>query len=332
MPVLANDELLLRRHPHSIFNLAAFTLVELLVVISIIAILISLLLPAIQQSRERARAVQCRNNLMQMGIALHHYQDVHGVLPPGCVNATGPILPGGKGHRLGWIAQILPFIDQQATWQHLNQDRPELSFLTQSDIARIRYLEANPDAVASDMSMMDEAAFGGGPTELTEPTAEQPIPLPVSLPFLSCPSNPARLPPAMGIADTSHYAGCHSSRDVPIDADNDGLLYLNSSESLLEIPDGSTTTILLGEHMGGPTGDGWVFGDRGNLRTGGLPLTRPAAPWRWKSPGSSPTRVSGLPQVHRSTANRRWQNNGSCDPVRSAATTPACTSCWPMAV
>ena len=89
-----------------------FTLIELLVVIAIIAILIALLLPAVQQAREAARRASCRNNLKQLGLAVHNDHDVHNCLPPaGLVSgmsATQP--PTGKNYS--WIVLILPQIDQ----------------------------------------------------------------------------------------------------------------------------------------------------------------------------------------------------------------------------
>ncbi|MCA9113349.1 MAG: DUF1559 domain-containing protein, partial [Planctomycetaceae bacterium] len=79
-----------------------FTLIELLVVIAIIAILIALLLPAVQQAREAARRTQCRNNLKQMGLALHNYHDNSGRFPLGELYA----------YNGNWKARILPFMDQ----------------------------------------------------------------------------------------------------------------------------------------------------------------------------------------------------------------------------
>ncbi len=90
----------------------AFTLIELLVVISIIGILVGLLLPAVQAAREASRKVSCKNNLRQIGIALHAYHDVHRVLPTGCIEWRAWNSP--PTHRqYAWSAFLLPFIEQQ---------------------------------------------------------------------------------------------------------------------------------------------------------------------------------------------------------------------------
>lgn len=269
-----------------------FTFIELMVVIGIIAILIALLLPAIQQARERARSVQCMSQMMQLGIALQTYNTVHRVLPPGSINPHGPIIVGEAGYRLGWIAQILPYIDQEAAWMRVNFDRPELSFLNQAQIAERLLAERTAETGTPAASGAPGEEFSaGGMLPLGEPadTADavgtpdamdsgefdMSRLLPLGLPMLHCPSNPQ--PPGRGqgvVSAASNYAGCHSSQDVPIDVDNDGLLYLNSSESLEEIPDGRSTTILLGEYRGTPPGEGWLFGDRGTLRSGGFGIPR----------------------------------------------------------
>ncbi len=85
-----------------------FTLIELLVVIAIIAILIALLLPAVQQAREAARRTQCRNNLKQMGLALHNYESSHARLPAGNFGGNGTCNDDG----LSWAYYLLPYIDQ----------------------------------------------------------------------------------------------------------------------------------------------------------------------------------------------------------------------------
>lgn len=90
-----------------------FTLIELLVVIAIIGILVALLLPAVQQAREAARRNQCRNNLKQLGLALHNYHDVAGQFPP---RQTGSGAPSAsvnhQNTRISGLVSLLPYIDQ----------------------------------------------------------------------------------------------------------------------------------------------------------------------------------------------------------------------------
>ncbi len=100
-----------------------FTLIELLVVIAIIAILIALLLPAVQQAREAARRASCKNNMRQMGLALHNYHDTFNVFPPGWISVD-PVTRRQSAHEglngAGWGIMILPMIEQGPLYNTYN--------------------------------------------------------------------------------------------------------------------------------------------------------------------------------------------------------------------
>src|SRR6056300_529797 len=90
-----------------------FTLIELLVVIAIIAVLVALLLPAVQQAREAARRSACKNNLKQIGLALHNYHDVYGKFPYGANNS-----PQNWGSS--WMLSLLPYVEEANAFNQVN--------------------------------------------------------------------------------------------------------------------------------------------------------------------------------------------------------------------
>jgi prepilin-type N-terminal cleavage/methylation domain-containing protein len=101
----------------------AFTLIELLVVIAIIAILIALLVPAVQKVRESSSVAQCQNNLKQIGLALHSYHDNYKVFPPGYVdrNTDPTSTPDNDlGPGWGWASYLLPYLEQGSLYSQIN--------------------------------------------------------------------------------------------------------------------------------------------------------------------------------------------------------------------
>lgn len=211
---------------------SGFTLVELLVVIAIIGVLVALLLPAVQASREAARRVHCLNNLSQLALAVQQYESAHESLPPGVIDSAGPIESVAQGQHINWLAHLLPQLEQQNAYDRLD-------FVAGAYAAKnapLRNWGANSFLCPSDSGVAALAPLG-----------------------------------------VSNYAGCHHDVEAPIDADNHGVLFLNSGVRYRDISDGSSQTILFGEKLI-TTGDlGWLSGTRSTLRNTGTAINASSA-------------------------------------------------------
>ena len=218
------------------------TLIEFLAVIAIISVFLFLMIPSILNARMAARRSQCLNNLKQIVLALHNYQDAHFSLPPGVVNPTGPIQDPGPDPKvsetnmqIGWIIQLLPFMEQTR-------------------------LAGACDTTLSVYSDLNSTARLTQVNSLLCPV-DQPTPLYFA--------TPVPTPPRIGL---SSYAGCHHDDEAAIDVANHGVLYLNSHIRQQDVYDGTSTTIYVGEKLIEKNDLGWMSGTRATLRNTGSPL------------------------------------------------------------
>lgn len=211
-----------------------FTLIELLVVIAIIAILIALLLPAVQQAREAARRSQCRNNLKQMGLAIHNYIDTHRRMPFG----KGPSYtnPGGIPVYARWSqhAMLLPFLDQASLYKSINFNAP-------------------PDTPGMAGAVPFMPAF-------TSPAGVNSVASRTLIPGFLCPSDAYPSDPWMGQNNYAANQGgwlCDRGDAQGAATDNSptetqtGIFYFLSSVSPSDIKDGLSQTVFFSEKKRG---------------------------------------------------------------------------------
>ncbi len=209
-----------------------FTLIELLVVIAIIAVLIALLLPAVQQAREAARRSQCKNNLKQIGLAMHNYHDLFRGFPPGWIGvdpATGAQSAHAGGSGAGWALMLLPQMDQAPLYSKFDLNVPINDPVNAPWIkTTISSLVCPSDAAPAITWQIEEEGSPG--TVLAELATANYI-------------------AAFG---TEELDGCENAAGTaPVNAQGqcvgNGAVYHNSRTSIRDFTDGTSNTVLVGE-------------------------------------------------------------------------------------
>ena len=225
-------------------RLSGFTLVELLVAITIIGIMIAMAMPAVQAARESARRATCLNNLARIGMALQDYESAHETLPPGTIDKQGPIHNAPSGYQMSWLVQLLPYIDERPVFEHV-------------DFSVGAYDKKNAAVRAIHVALFTCPSYCG-PARNGSDAAQGG-------------ADEAGLP---GTCTVSNYAGCHNDVEAPIDADNHGVMFLNSHISRTDVTDGLASTLYVGEKLGDQQDLGWMSGTRATLRNTGTSLDK----------------------------------------------------------
>jgi prepilin-type N-terminal cleavage/methylation domain-containing protein len=208
-----------------LWSRAAFTLIELLVVIAIIAILIGLLLPAVQKVREAAARLSCSNNLKQIGLGLHNYHDAHQKFPPGFAAFVGP--GGDVSPVWGWAFYILPYIEQDNLYRQVNQSQPVTTSAVLSQKIKIYLCPSD--------------------------TQTEPFPLygPGGVPLSGMWAAPCSYAAFVGGDETEVTTGDGNRRFH-------GVFYRNSRTRITDITDGTSHTVIVAERACGITQGTWA--------------------------------------------------------------------------